>query len=152
FLARNRTSMSGNPAVSTADLDPIFADTNFFTFWQQIEVTPHNNVHTFIGGTMGTGGSALDPIFWMHHCMVDYCWAKWNLELNNNNTNDPTWINTVDSHFVDENQNPVSDTAGITTLMPLLSYQYESSAIGSSPAAAAITTKSAYVKLEKRIR
>jgi tyrosinase len=84
--------------------------------------------------------------------MVDYCWAKWNLELGNNNTNDPAWANTDNTHFVDANGNPDSATAAVTTLMPLLSYQYESSAIGSSPATAALRTKSAYQKLEQRIR
>lgn len=152
FLARNRTSMTGSSSVTTAELDPIFADTNFFTFRPQIEGTPHNTVHTYIGGTMASGGSALDPLFWTHHCMVDYCWAKWNLELGNNNTNDSTWINTADSHFVDADGNAATVTAGLTTIMPLLSYQYESSAIGSSPATAAAQTKSAYQKLEQRIR
>jgi tyrosinase len=152
FLARNDTDMSGVSAVSTADLDPIMADTNFFTFRQQIEGTPHNTVHGVVGLTMGTGGSALDPIFWTHHCMVDYCWAKWNIELGNNNTNDPTWVNHVNSHFVDTDGNPATATAESTTLMPLLSYQYESSAIGSSPAAAAIQTKVEFQKVEKRLR
>src|SRR6266567_329044 len=131
FLARTRTSMTGSWSVTTAALDPILADTNFFTFRPQIEGTPHNNVHGYIGGTMGTGGSALDPVFWTHHCMVDYCWAKWNIELGNSNTNNPAWVNTVNSHFVDEDGNMATATAGITTLMPLISYQYESSAIGS---------------------
>jgi len=152
FLARTRNSMSGSSSVSTAELDPIFADTNFFTFRIQLEGTPHNTVHTYIGQTMGTGGSALDPLFWVHHCMVDYCWAKWNIDLRNNNTNDPTWINHANSHFVDADGTPAMDTAGITTIMPLLSYQYESSAIGSSPATAAIRTKSAFQKVERRIR
>jgi tyrosinase len=152
FLARNRTSMTGSWAVTTAALDPILADTNFFTFRPQIEGTPHNTVHGYIGGTMGTGGSALDPVFWTHHCMVDYCWAKWNIELGNNNTNDPTWVSTVNSHFVDADGNPATVTAGLTTIMPLISYQYESSAVGSSPAVAAIKTKGDYQKLEKRIR
>jgi tyrosinase len=152
FLARSNTDLSGVAAVSMADLDPIMADTNFFTFAQQIEGTPHNTVHGFVGLTMGTGGSALDPIFWTHHCMVDYCWAKWNIEMGNNNTNDATWINRVNSHFVDADKNPATDTAGITTIMPLLSYRYESSAIGSSPAAAAIQTKAEFQKVEKRLR
>jgi tyrosinase len=152
FLARSRTDLSGVAAVSTADLDPIMLDSNFFTFWQQIEGTPHNTVHSFVGLTMGTGGSALDPIFWTHHCMVDYCWAKWNAELGNNNTNDPSWVNHVNSHFVDADGNPTSADARTTTIMPLLSYQYESSAIGSSPAAAAIKTKAEFQRLEKRLR
>jgi tyrosinase len=149
FLARTNTDMSSLSAVSTAELDPIMADTNFFTFRQQIEGTPHNLVHGTVGGTMGTGGSALDPVFWTHHCMVDYCWAKWNIDLGNDNTNDPTWVNHVNSHFVDADGNPVTVTAGLTTIMPLLSYQYESSAIGSSPAAEAIKD---FQKVEKRLR
>ena len=154
FSARTRTTMTGQPtgAVTTPVLDPILADSNFFTFSQQLEGTPHNTVHTWIDNTMGTGGSPLDPIFWAHHCMVDYCWAKWNLELGNNNTNDPGWTNFSDTHFVDADGNPMSTTAAITTLMPLLSYQYESSAIGTSAATAAITTKSAYDKLKSRIQ
>ena len=141
--------MSGLSAVSTGELNPIMADTNFFTFQQQIEGTPHNLVHGTVGGTMGTGGSALDPVFWTHHCMIDYCWAKWNIDLGNDNTNDPGWVNHVNSHFVDTDGNPVTATAGITTLMPLLSYQYEGSAIGGSPALVAIRD---FQKLERRLR
>jgi len=152
FLARRRNSMRGSSSVTTSALDPIFSDSNFFTFRQQLEGTPHNNVHTFIGRTMGSTGSALDPLFWMHHCMVDYCWAKWNIELGNNNTNNPTWVNHVNSHFVDADGNAATQTAGNTTLMPLLSYRYERSAIGSSVAAAAIAAKADFQALEKRIR
>lgn len=152
FLARSHTDLTGFGPVSTAELDPIMADTNFFTFMHQIEGTPHNQVHGRVGLTMGTGGSALDPIFWNHHCMVDYCWAKWNIEMGNSTTNDPAWINHVNEHFVDADGNPTSSTGGITTLMPLLSYQYESSAIGSNAATAAITTKEEFQKVEKRLR
>lgn len=152
FLARTRTDLSVLGAVSTATLDPIMGDGNFFTFSQQIEGTPHNSVHGFIGQTMATGGSPLDPIFWNHHCMADYCWAKWNLELGNNNTNNSTWINHSNTHFVDDAGNPVSDTAGITTLMPLLSYRYESSAIGSSAASPELLTKAEFEAVEKRVR
>ncbi|HKQ15352.1 MAG TPA: tyrosinase family protein [Steroidobacteraceae bacterium] len=153
YLARNRTSMAGWFATTTSALDPIMGDTNLFSFSQQIEGTPHNSVHSYIGGTLGGYTSALDPLFWMHHCMVDYCWAKWNLELGNDNTNDSTWLGTDHSHFVDADGNAASVTAGITTLMPLLSYRYESSAIGSSPAQAeAAMTKSHYKKLEERVR
>lgn len=152
FLARSHTDLTGYSPVSTAELDPIMADTNFFTFMHQIEGTPHNQVHSRVGLTMGGFGSAMDPIFWNHHCMVDYCWAKWNIEMENSTTNDPAWVNHVNEHFVDADGNPTSQTGGITTLMPLLAYQYESSAIGSNPAAAAITTKAEFQKVEKRLR
>ncbi|HXT62179.1 MAG TPA: tyrosinase family protein [Pyrinomonadaceae bacterium] len=155
YLDRTRTSMTGQPtgAVTTPVLDPIFADTNFFTFSQQLEGTPHNTVHNYIGQgkTFGGFGSPTDPIFWAHHCMVDYCWTKWNNELGNDNTNDPTWSNFNEDGLVDANGGSMTIAAGLTPLFPLLSYQYESSAIGSSPASAVANTKSAYLQLKQRI-
>lgn len=144
--------MSGSSSITTATLDPIFADTNFFTFSSQLEGTPHNNAHTFTGGAFGGFGSARDPLFYLHHCMVDYGWYKWNVDLGNDNTNDSAWINTDEIQFVDADGNAASVTAGITTLMPLLSYQYESSAIGSNAASASLSTKKAYLAIEERLK
>ena len=152
YHARTQTDVTGNSAFSSSTLDAIFSDTNFFTFSSQIEGTPHNTLHITVGGDMGGYTSAIDPVFWAHHCMVDYCWAKWNIELGNDNTNDPTWVNTSWNHFVGSSGNPVTVTAGITTLMPLLSYQYESSAIGSSPESRMMLAKADFKKLETRIR
>jgi len=149
FLARSNTNLTGASYISTAELDPIMADTNFFSFMDQIEGTPHNQVHGGVGQTMGSYGSALDPVFWTHHCMVDYCWAKWNIDLGNDNTNNAAWVNHVNSHFVDVDGNPTSMTAGLTTVLPLLSYQYEGSAIGSSPATKAIKD---FKKVEARLK
>lgn len=149
---RNATTVGTNAAFSDSTLDTILGDTNFYTFGAQVEGTPHNTAHVLIGMDMVTGGSPLDPIFWAHHCMVDYFWDKWNLELGNANTSDAAWINTAWSHFVDGKGNPVSSvTAGATTLMTLFNYQYESSAIGSSPAQAPMTAE-ALKKAEKRLR
>jgi tyrosinase len=149
---RNNTTVGSNAAFSNATLDTIMGDGNFFTFTAQIEGTPHNMCHVVVGQDMVTGGSPLDPIFWAHHCMVDYCWAKWNIELDNDNTNDTGWNQTGWSHFVDGKGNSVSNvTAGITTLMPLLSYQYESSAIGSAAAIAALNAE-ALRKVEERLK
>lgn len=153
YLPRVNATVAGVSAVSTPELDPIFADTNFYTFWQQIEGTPHNTVHTYVGDTMGGFGSAMDPVFWTHHCMIDYCWAKWNIDLGNNNTNDPGWNNTAWNYFVDGDGNTVSSiTAGITTIMPLLSYQYEHSDIGTPVAQKIVKTKAEFNKLEDRIK
>ena len=152
FMARSHTSMAGQAATGSPTLNTIFADTNFFTFWQQIEGTPHNTVHGYIGATMGGYGSAMDPIFWTHHCMIDYCWAKWNIDLGNDNTSDTTWLDHNNEHFVDADNNPASMIAGLTPVLPLLSYQYESSPIGSAPATMAMTSKRAFQQLERRIR
>ena len=152
FMGRSNTDMTNVWEVSNAALNPIMQDTNFFTFMHQIEGTPHNTVHCAVGQTMCSTASARDPLFWMHHCMIDYCWAKWNIELNNNNTNDGVWISHANSHFVDADGNPQEQNGGVTTIEPLLSYRYESSAIGSSPATAELTTKSAFQKVEQRVR
>lgn len=154
FHPRNNTSVAGNPAFTNATLNSILGDGNFFTFSSQLEGTPHNTAHVIVGADMATGGSPLDPAFWMHHGMVDYCWAKWNIELENANTNDSIWNNTAWDHFVNGKGDPVNVTAGITTLMPLLSYRYETSAIGGFPAARDLTAASAEElnKLEKRLR
>jgi tyrosinase len=154
FNPRNNTTVAGNPAFSNSTLNTIFGDNNFFSFGSQIEGTPHNTGHTAIGGTMGSFCSALDPLFWAHHCMVDYCWAKWNIELDNDNTNDAAWINTSWDHFVDGAGNPVNVTAGITILMPFLSYRYETSAVGGFSAAAELTARSSedLKKIEERLR
>jgi tyrosinase len=127
---RNNTSVAGNPAFTVPQLNGILSDSNFFTFSSQVEGTPHNTVHDIVGLDMVTGGSPVDPVFWPHHCMVDYIWAKWNIELNNANTNDAGWLHTSWDHFVDGKGNPTSITAGTTLLMPFLSYRYESSAVG----------------------
>jgi tyrosinase len=151
---RNNTTVGSNAAFSDTTMTTILSDTNFFTFSSQLEGTPHNTAHVIVGQDMLTGGSPLDPVFWAHHCMVDYCWAKWNIELENDNTNDSTWINTSWNHFVDGQGNPTTVTAGITTVMPLLSYRYESSAVGSFGTEMDMTALSAkdVRKIETRIR
>lgn len=37
----------------------------------------HNQVHTWIGGTILSGASPADPVFWLLHCFLDRCWADW---------------------------------------------------------------------------
>ncbi|MGN9775361.1 tyrosinase MelC2 [Micromonospora sp. H33] len=37
----------------------------------------HNRVHVWVGGTMATGVSPNDPVFWLHHCHVDKLWSNW---------------------------------------------------------------------------
>jgi tyrosinase len=38
---------------------------------------PHNEGHVFVSGTMGAMISPGDPVFYLHHCMVDKVWADW---------------------------------------------------------------------------
>jgi len=104
---------------------------------------------------MGAGGSAVDPIFWMHHCMVDYCWANWNNDRNYDNPNDPQWVNkTWNSDFVDENGNQANAEASLSVLFPLLSYQYECSTLGTTVPCVPLEKRSEkeLKELEKRLK
>jgi len=90
-----------------------------------LEGTPHNNIHGFVGGDMGTFLSPRDPVLYTHHNMLDCLWTHWNNDLNNANTNDTTWTNFSITDFVDENGNPVTVSAAVTVLYPIFSYQFE---------------------------
>ncbi len=37
----------------------------------------HNPVHRWIGGNMADATSPNDPVFFLHHCYIDYLWEKW---------------------------------------------------------------------------
>ncbi len=124
--------------VGAPVIENILSTTNFYVFASypatgqrdrttsgELEATPHNNIHSWIGDDMGTFMSPLDPVFWCHHNILDCLWVEWNINRNNPNTNDSNWINLNFTEFVDENAQPVSVTAGITTLMPAFDYQFE---------------------------
>jgi len=52
---------------------------DFVSFWQKLE-DYHGNVHMWVGGHMGDiPFAAYDPIFWMHHAMIDRLWRMWQL-------------------------------------------------------------------------
>lgn len=42
-----------------------------------IEYKPHGSFHNLIGGYMSTMNAPMDPIFWLHHGMIDRLWAAW---------------------------------------------------------------------------
>jgi len=46
----------------------------------------HNEVHGWVGGTMGLISiSPADPVFWMHHGQVDRVWSRWQAQPGNSN-------------------------------------------------------------------
>ncbi|MEA3065371.1 MAG: tyrosinase [Sphingomonadales bacterium] len=53
------------------------------------EATPHNNIHSAVGGFMWSFNTAgLDPLFWLHHCNIDRLWEVW--RARSTSTGDPT--------------------------------------------------------------
>lgn len=49
-----------------------------FGGWENVsEDRLHNRVHAWIGGDMTTASSSNDPLFFLHHCHLDFLWEQW---------------------------------------------------------------------------
>jgi len=51
--------------------------TDYATFSNSLEDRPHNTGHGFVGGSMMSLASPIDPLFYLHHGMVDKVWRDW---------------------------------------------------------------------------
>ena len=132
------TSVAAPSVVGRANLETILNQSNFLLFGSQPSTTqrgiggyglleggPHNYVHGFVGGDMGTYMSPLDPVFWMHHNMIECCWIDWNLNRGHANTNDSNWLNFMfTGNFVQGDGSSVDVQVASTLLMPLF-YRFE---------------------------
>ncbi len=96
-----------------------------------LERQAHDSVHGIVGssrdgqdGLMASSLSALDPIFWLHHCNIDRIWAVWNQRGGQNTTN-ALWLDmTFANHFLRPNGQSYSATVrGLQEILPL-GYRY----------------------------
>jgi tyrosinase len=151
FHTRTATqaSIASASFVSPAVLQGILGQTDFQMFasfqataprggtgggYGQLEQTPHNYIHGFVGGDMGAFNSPRDPLFWAHHNMIELCWVDWNIYRGNQNTNDTGWTNWEFTEFFDGKGNPAKVTVAVSQLYPLLSYQYDADVAGAPKA------------------
>lgn len=136
----------GDGSVGPALIDSILDEPNFILFasaasptlrpgvgYGSLEATPHNHVHGFVGGVMGGFTSPLDPIFWMHHNMIERIWWDWNVVRGHANTNDPVWSQlSLGGMFVDRSGQSVNNVnVGLFNLAPILSYRFDTVSITS---------------------
>jgi tyrosinase len=141
------TSTISAAIVGPNAIETILDQTNFLLFgsgsilatdgqrtgatYGQLEAGPHNSVHGFVGGNMGfVGLSPRDPIFWMHHNMIECIWIEWNWKRNNPNTNDAAWTGRRFTEFSDRTGAPVSVTSFDMILYPLFLYRYDDPILG----------------------
>ena len=85
------------------DESPWNGRTSNTTYRKNSETALHNRVHNWVAGTMTQGSSPNDPVFWLHHCMLDRLWARWQKRNpsepylpesggpTGHNLNDPMW-------------------------------------------------------------
>jgi hypothetical protein len=63
---------------SAIDYERAFGQTDWQSFGDSVESTPHNPVHVAVGGDMGfVPIAARDPIFYLHHNNIDRLWNRW---------------------------------------------------------------------------
>lgn len=67
------------------DVEKVLTASSYGEFCDQVEDL-HDRIHVWVGGDMGrVATAAFDPIFWVHHCMVDRIWWIWQQEHKNIN-------------------------------------------------------------------
>lgn len=73
---------SSIPAVK--NIAPVVANNTYTAFTNALENGPHGQVHMELGMVNGSQEamanidiSPADPIFWLHHAMIDKIWADW---------------------------------------------------------------------------
>ncbi len=99
----------------------------------ELEVFPHNKIHTLLGGDMGgTEKAARDPIFWLHHCNIDRLWNVWAQQDAAHSDPSDDWLNQTwefDSPTPDKGPARYSwktvDLIGTRALPTPLAYAYD---------------------------
>ncbi len=76
------TDLSNALGVTPYDLSPFNDSSSLAGFRNTLEgwrngPQLHNRVHVWIGGSMAPSSSPNDPVFFLHHCFIDKCWADW---------------------------------------------------------------------------
>lgn len=105
-------------------------------FWGQpgeLERTPHNAVHSQIGGAMGDPElAAQDPIFWLHHCNIDRIWAIWNEHEHHEDPTEDEWLEHR-FEFFDADGQKVSKACGeVRETIAQLGYTFDPSPAAST--------------------
>jgi tyrosinase len=74
----NKRNKLTKPITTQARINVLLGIDNYPDFTDELEQDPHNSGHVALGWPMRRVPVApSDPIFWMHHGMVDRVWALW---------------------------------------------------------------------------
>src|SRR5262245_10807330 len=82
---------------------------HFGNFAGQLELQPHNVIHTVIGGQRGfmsdPNCAARDPIFYLHHANIDRLWEAWLRQAGGRvNPTTDVWLQTSFTFFDEHGQ------------------------------------------------
>lgn len=112
-------------------------------FWNQtgrLEQTPHNDVHSTIGGLMGDPDTAAsDPIFWLHHANIDRLWWQW--QKTHHDPKVAKWTNQSFGFFDEGGAAATLRNSDVLATEAQLDYTYAVAALHIAPAAASMIPK-----------
>jgi Common central domain of tyrosinase len=98
-------------------------------FWGQagvLENTPHNAVHSLIGGWMRNPETAgQDPVFWLHHANIDRLWAIWNEHEEREDPTQGEWLEKSFEFFRADGQRVAKKCGEVRNTVADLAYTYD---------------------------
>ncbi|CCN80688.1 Putative Tyrosinase (melanin production) [Vibrio nigripulchritudo SFn27] len=90
FTHRYPDQFRQNIPVLKNEVDRYLTNPSFVRFQADLDRGAHGAIHVFVGGQNSNSplpansgdmsrviSASYDPIFWLHHCMVDKIWADW---------------------------------------------------------------------------
>jgi tyrosinase len=117
-----------SPIDIAAMMSPVYRDSGGDAgFCANLDNAPHAAVHGDIGtarrGMGATAWAASDPIFWLHHCTVDWLWASWN-RAGGRNPGDAAFL-AEKFAFIDEHGRLARTACGDAMTTAALGYRYD---------------------------
>jgi len=97
----------------------------------RLESTPHDSVHSMIGGYMGSFSTAArDPIFWAHHANIDRLWDLWlTTGGGRRDPNNTTWCNQAfsfpDAQAATQGATVSKQVKAVINALAQLGYSYQ---------------------------
>ena len=90
FTHRYTTQLRSRIPLLRFQVESYYQENDYATFNNDFDFGAHGAIHVLVGGEStqsrlpGRGGdmsrvvsASFDPIFWLHHCMVDRVWFRW---------------------------------------------------------------------------
>jgi tyrosinase len=120
-IALERPYFIGSPEFGGGETEP----GQFWTETGRLEQTPHNDVHSLVGGWMGNVfQAAQDPLFWLHHTNIDRLWAVWN-STGHVDPKAPKWTGHKFKFFDTERRLIEKECGAVVNTVTDLNYTYD---------------------------
>jgi tyrosinase len=156
FSYANFLPATGAPPDQSFGGGVISGPTQFGGVYGELEIQPHNVVHSAIGGWMGNPMTAAqDPIFWAHHANIDRLWSYWIASVPGaaNPTGNSTWMNTPFTFYdYDGSAQKLTASEILNTAAAPLDYTYDDVSGGTCPASSETCPAPAAAREEIRVQ